>query len=74
MLTTCPWCHEPNFGNRPYCKYCGHETHKSRLECECRQCLLRKRIDLTNKQAQPKQNSDRATNDSPKVTAARLSS
>ena len=45
MLNKCPWCAELNFGNRPNCKCCGHETHKSRIECECLQCFVRKQTD-----------------------------
>jgi hypothetical protein len=47
MLTKCPWCSELNFGERPYCKSCGHESYKSRLDCQCRHCLLRKEVVLS---------------------------
>ena len=38
MLISCSWCHEFNDTNNVYCKECGHEVNKARIDCECPQC------------------------------------
>jgi hypothetical protein len=36
---SCSWCHTMNYQDVQYCRSCGHDAWKTRMECECSYCL-----------------------------------
>jgi hypothetical protein len=40
MEISCSWCHEINSEMDSYCKNCGHEVGRSRLDCNCYACKV----------------------------------
>lgn len=38
VSASCSWCHELTSTEERFCRSCGHEAHKSRMDCACPVC------------------------------------